>query len=381
MKYPITILQLSLTAIAYVLLLPAAQAQEITKIADTSNQFSGFSGSPSVNASGTVAFEGYAGSFGVFTGASGTVSTIANFSQISVIAPPVINSSGSVAFQAGPINQGLTFTSAVYLSNVNGTLNTIAQSGNADIQGFSINSTNQVAFTTYRFAFNLPNPQFYAITGPGLNLNNLGSYSSFRSPSINNSGETIFGATLYNGSSGIYSSYNSAVSTIVDTARFAGGFGNPVLNNSGLVAFTASSSSGVGVYATPSTSNNSSSIRTYADTAQGLFTGFGSNVSINDIDQVAFIGNLSNGGKGIYVGNGTLVDKIVAIGDTLFGSTVTDLSLGQYAFADNYLAFSASLADGRQVIALANLQVPEPSAAAGSLLLGSFGIIFRFRRR
>ncbi len=42
---------------------------------------------------------------------------------------------------------------------------------------------------------------------------------------------------------------------------------------------------------------------------------------------VVFLADLDDGGKGIFTGPDPISDKVIAIGDPLFGSTVTQLAI------------------------------------------------------
>lgn len=64
---------------------------------------------------------------------------------------------------------------------------------------------------------------------------------------------------------------------------------------------------------------------------------------------------------GIFTGPDPIADRVIASGDSLFGSTVVGLDLKPTRLNDGgQIAFGASLADGRRVIARAEV-VPEPS--------------------
>jgi len=74
----------------------------ITTIVDNSNESFQFAGSPSLNNSGTVAFEAFFDGPGIFTGSGGPITTIAtermNGLFFNIIGSPSLNDSGTVAF-------------------------------------------------------------------------------------------------------------------------------------------------------------------------------------------------------------------------------------------------------------------------------------------
>jgi hypothetical protein len=83
---------------------------------------------------------------------------------------------------------------------------------------------------------------------------------------------------------------------------------------------------------------------------------------------------------GIFTGDDLVNDRVITRGDTLFGSTVTGLSLFANSLNNNgQIAFTATLADGRQVIVRANgdnsSAVPEPNLLLGLTFFG--GILGR----
>jgi len=96
--------------------------------------------------------------------------------------------------------------------------------------------------------------------------------------------------------------------------------------------------------------------------------------AINDNGVVAAL--FRTGVKSLKVGDGAPTDTVLSVGDSFMGSTVTDLGFTHEGLSDgNYLAFSATLADGRQGIYLT--AVPEPAAVA----LGLVGTLIFMRRR
>jgi hypothetical protein len=84
---------------------------------------------------------------------------------------------------------------------------------------------------------------------------------------------------------------------------------------------------------------------TIADSS-GLFSGFWS-PALNDEGTVAFSASLDTGEIGIFTGPDPIANKVIATGDTLFGSTVTSLQFFNQGLNNlNQLTFSAAFADG-----------------------------------
>ena len=102
-------------------------------------------------------------------------------------------------------------------------------------------------------------------------------------------------------------------------------------------------------------------------------------ISMNAAGSVLFFADFTTG-SGLYIGpdpyaaNG--VGKLIAIGDALFGSTVTQLFVGTGALNDaGQVAFYCELASRNRGIAV----VPEPETDA--MLLTSFAVIGAMVRR
>ena len=95
--------------------------------------------------------------------------------------------------------------------------------------------------------------------------------------------------------------------------------------------------------------------------------------------KLAFRGVLDNCAAGLFAGPDPADDEIVAIGDALFNSTVTNLRVGQRSVNDaGQVAFWYVLADGRSGVALAT---PLPEPANAGLAAASAALLLRRRRR
>jgi hypothetical protein len=211
-------------------------------------------------------------------------------------------------------------------------------------------------------------------------------------PTMNEAGTVAFRADPADGVSGIFAGDSAAVTTVADTngpwSRF---HGLPVITNDETVVFRADRKDGVqGIYA-----GRGGSIRTVAETGE-RFESLGHFPSANDRGTVAFAATLRSGGAGIFTdhdGRITLVtesdgafgayrgalitsagavvmlatprggslglfdgpdpdaDRILALGDPLFDSSVEDFAANPVSVnASRQVAIRASLADGRQVI-------------------------------
>jgi hypothetical protein len=185
-------------------------------------------------------------------------------------------------------------------------------------------------------------------------------------PAINDSGQVAFNANLKAGGSGVFKATTASIDTMADTRGPFSGFGVSSINNAGTVAFRADlKAGGQGIF-----TGDGLTLTTIAGTS-GPFKSFEDVASINNEGTVAFLADFKAGGKGIFTETDLITDEVIATGDALFGSTVTNLSFVRDGLNDaGQLAFWATVADGRAFIVRADA-APEPSTV---LLLG-IGIV------
>jgi hypothetical protein len=245
-------------------------------------------GRPSINSAGLVAISGVNGTdastqWGVFVGDGGPLTTIASSAPgqpflLTNNAMTSINSSGMVAFHANVRSGG----SGIF-KGAGGEVTTIAQ--------------------------------------PGDFLDQFGG------PRINDSGTVVFVGRTKALVNGIFTGTGGALTTIADTSgAFTNFLTNPSINSSGVVAFTANlgdggDNGGRGIFM------GSGGPTTMIADNSGLYNYFNYNVEINDRNTVAFTADLKTGGSGIFTGPDPVVNKVIAVGDSLFGGKVTDVNL------------------------------------------------------
>ncbi len=397
--------RIALAACALTALAPTiAFAQSITfaNIADTTTTnggaFSSFNsfGTPSINASGTVAFLANldAGGSGIFTNTAGsnTASTIADrtntnngaFNSFSI---PSINASGTVAFVAFLDAGGSAIFTNTAGSNTAATVADRTTTNGGAFNSFNIPTIN--ASGTVAFLANLDTGSSgiftntvgsnTATTVANFTTTNNGAFSNFAPiATINASGTVAFGADLDAGGAGIFTNTagNTTAATVADSTTTNGGafnsFGNASINASGTVVFLANlDAGGASIFTNTAGSGTASTV---ADEATGFFN-LGE-PSINASGTVAFLAR-RNTGPGIFAAlSGSNVPfAVVQRGDSLFGSTISSLDFFRDGLSDgNALAFQYTLADGRSGIAVANISavaVPE----AGTLALAAFGLL------
>jgi hypothetical protein len=131
------------------------------------------------------------------------------------------------------------------------------------------------------------------------------------------------------------------------------GFGDPVINNAGVVADFAGAPLGLEII-----SGNGRGVTARTDPGTGFFADM-EHPSINERGGVAFSALEANGGQGMFVELTGAASPVAVLqsGDPLFGSRVTGVSVGRFAFNDHLLlAFQYQLEDGRSGIAVARLR-------------------------
>jgi hypothetical protein len=308
----------------------------------------------------------------ILTGNGGPLTTIVTPPTGLTNQQALINSSGTVAFSI--------FGSSILTGN-GGPLTLIYS---RPIQGGTIALGGFNDAGTVGFADQDPTGHPAVLTGTGGPVTTLynttsGPFSVLLEPDINNAGTVAFRADLLSGGAGIFRGDGGPLTTIADTngpfSNFS--FGTPAINIEGTVAFTGFLKTGGEAIAVGS----GGPLTIIADTS-GPFRiiGIGSE-AINDSGTVAFGADLAAGGIGIFTGPDPIADKVITAGDPLFGSTVTGLNFGRGLNNAGQLAFSANLADGRQVEVRAN-PIPEPSTVMllGTSLIGWIGYRWRGSR-
>ena len=374
------------TSLAAVFLLVVSACQafaqthiKFVNVADSTQGLSQFSQFPAINNRGAVAFVATQSdnTQDVFKWDDRGLRTIASTTdaRFSLFTDDVvINASGVVGFRA--ILTSRLRAAGIFTSD-GLDLKTIANSTDQGLSGPSIgapsiNASGTVAFQASRSGL----ASTIIFTGDGGPLTTVldvlnSNFRSFGAVAINRAGQIVFGALQKDRSAGIFvvtpksdemgkdggSSGSANLIDIVDTHNpdfFQ--FGDPVINDAGIVADFAGVAAGVEVF-----SGDAKGITVRTDPTNGLFADF-EHPSINNRGAVAFSTFETNGGQGIFVeltGSAAPV-AVLQTGDTLFGSTVTGVNVGRFAFNDHFrLAFEYELEDGRSGIAIAHLQADQ----------------------
>jgi len=281
-----------------------------------------------------------------------------------------LNNAGGVAVRV--VRGGAGGSSSVARSVDGGSLITLYTAFGGGMGMPSLNSAGTVAFAASTPPFS-PNGVFFGSGGPTATIaDGSGPFSGSNfgiAPSLNNLGTVAF--SVVSGARGIFTGSGGPVTLIADTGGPFNGFGDPSLNDAGMVAFLATLDTGHSAILISTTGGTTPVVDT-----DGAFSGFSPSLSLNNLGAVAFLADLDAGGSGIFAGPDPVLDRVIGTGDALFSSTVVGLSLSREGLNDaGQVAFLAQLADGRTVIVRADpggvAVIPEPSAL---LLLGA-GVI------
>ncbi len=330
-------------------------------------------GSPALNDAGEVAFSaGYvlplsAGGQSIQTlyrGSGGPLTTIASqhdpapdgdgfFNEFDT---PILNTAGDVAFRAHLVGNsgGSNYDAGVFRSSGGGITQIarevpagVFQFGLADLSWPRISADGSLAFlatlvqspTVGSKSF----PGVYRGSGGPLNAiasagepapDGNGVFQGFDEPAFSDSSQMAFRAVLAEtqANQGIYiSGMGGTVTQLArrgDTVSSGGGqfqaFAAPAVNNNGMAAFWAqlentdpSYDQGIFLASSVGVTPIAREGTLLAD-GSGLFIGFEPTVSVNDDDQVAFIGYVSGQfGQSIFLGNGIDTIRVADVGQTL----------------------------------------------------------------
>jgi hypothetical protein len=347
---------------------------KFVNVADSTQGLSGFSQFPAINNHGAVAFIATQPGIGqgVFKWEHRGLTTIASTSGSSFTFfgdDVVINATGVVGFHAG-LNTGGRATGIFTSDGL--AIKTIVNTSDASLgltgPGLgspSINAFGTVAFMAPRIGFR--SAVIFTGNGGALTpvLDTLNSdFGAFGNVALNASGAIVFRGVLKDRNEGVFvvtpapsagMSAGPGVIDIVDSINpdfFQ--FGDPVINDAGVVADFAGVPLGVEIV-----SGNSTGITARTDPSNGAFSDL-EHPSINNRGAVAVSTIEANGDEGIFVEltGGASPVAVLQSGDPLFGSTVTSVKVGRFALNDHFrLAFEYELADGRSGIAVATLHV------------------------
>ncbi len=360
---------LCLLPVAWTSLLRAQLASNFTVVIDsTAPGFPSFGAYPTINDSGAVAFY-----------AEPTLGVGKIFKTDGVAAPvfiandgtgaPCINNAGEVSSR-----RWIGFDVELYKATSADNLTTVARtaSENGTFRTFlsttpSLNDNGTAVFFAELNPYTPRRRGIYAGSGGSTTsvvADNTGVFTYFGdAPMLNNAGAVVFTASLATTEEGLFVGSvggNNAASTVVKntTAPLYKFDGSPAINNLGQIAFLANENA-TGANAIFVINRNGTGLQKIAG-SEGPFSAFRAPV-INDLGTVAFLAFLDSGIHGIFIGPDPVTDRVIATGDSLFGSTVTGLGFFRGLNENNDLVFYYRLADERTGIARVKV---DPSQGA-----------------
>lgn len=327
----------------------AEHMMPMTVIATTGDRFRDFAPYvASVNDAGVVAFQAAlrSGGSGVFTGSGGRVSqAVAPPVIAAVTSHPDVNGSGALSFY-GELARG---GHGVFLLR-DGRLRTLADTHRSFTSigplGPTVNEAGMVAFR---------GDSSEGVSGVYLGegdtiaavADTKGRWSRFHGlPVINGGGTVVFRADRKDGVEGVYAARAGSIRAVVETGEAFVEIGHfPTVNDPGTVAFVATRRSGqMGIFSADDDR------LTQLDDAGGSWESH-RGALITRAGTVIRIATPRGGNLGLFSGPDPAADRILAIGDSLFGSTVTAFAANPVSVsAAGHLAIRASLTDGRQLI-------------------------------
>ena len=371
---------------APVLAAPADYTFSVIAQTGTGSTFSDLN-NPAISDTGEVAFRsvrttgGAAIYRGSPTAAPTPVATVdGSFASFS---PRVtINATGTVAFRAtsdagSGVGEGIYYTTGPIVQPM---FTSGAASGFTGLETPYLNNAGNVAF----FGTRTNGGIFRTITPTTFTPIDDGATRLVFSnqPTLNEAGQVAYnGATFDTGSpvGHVYVGNGGTPLSVVDTGATSpfSLVADPVINETGSVAFLADrkSGGGTGLYTVPTTGG---SVTTIVDT-DGAYARVVA-AAFNDAGDVAFFGLLDGTGTplGIFTGPDAVADRVLRTGDSFLGSTVDLISLSSGALNEfGQIAFTVTLTDGREAVVVAT-PIPEPGAI--SLFAGASSLLLARRR-
>jgi hypothetical protein len=321
----------------------------LTVIATTGERFGEFAPYvASINGAGVVAFQATlrVGGSGIFAGDDGEVEELVTRSlHAGVTSHPDLNDARDTTFY-GELPRG---GQAAFLFR-NGRLQMVADTRGdfASIGPFgpTINGAGTVAFRAD------PADGVSGIfSGDGAAITTVadtsGRWSRFHGlPVITGDGTVVFRADCRDGVQGIYANLGGSMRAIAESGeRFASLSLFPSASEGGLIAFAATlRGGGQGVF-----TDDAGQITCVAETGEAFESYRGA--LITSAGSVVTIATPRGGSLGLFGGPDPTLDRILALGDALLGSTVEDVAANPVSVnAFGQVAIRGGLADGRQAI-------------------------------
>jgi hypothetical protein len=338
----------------------AAQSRyTFTRIADTTGFPDGILAPVALNDDGRVAFVAIrpGGVRAVFVGSGGALTTVADTSStFTFFGFPGINGLGQATFFA---NKGAHLVG--YYAGLDGATTIVESRGAMFNSGGDIFSSPSGSFSSVQISLRLPRQATAIVAGDGGRVRRIADTSGLfqhldGDPRVNAAGQVAFHGVRRDLSEGIFVGTGGALDMIADTSSGHFLFFNdaPAINDPGDVLFGASVNGSNGDAISGLFLSRHGEIRTVVDST-GAFGDFGFAPGLNARNEIAFQGitrsvNPAQSLTGIFTGGDPIADRVIAVGDSLDGSTVSGLDPLSFASSLNnggQIAFLVFLADGR----------------------------------
>jgi hypothetical protein len=330
-------------------------------------------GCASINAGGDVAFragrladDGFNTVPGIYRAgaADGSLTTIVEddkrFSTIGF--NPSMNDLGQVSFAARVDGRNKEDTEAILVGDGRKKLTTVATTAdefnffgfdtsinNAGVVAFKAELDEELGFVEGLFSGSGREVTTHYLNSTGVRLDGqrVRFTGSDSRPAINDAGVIAFEESVRPGfDSGIFAGSTRTFTTLAAPSPDVS-VGVPSFNDAGTAAFERSFVDGVsGEFVTEIVTSDATTTTTVASSA-GPFSFFGFRPpALNELGDVAFVATLDDNTTGIFTGGDPVEDRVIAVGDSLMGTTVTSLNLCEEGLNEaGQLAFVAFFED------------------------------------
>jgi hypothetical protein len=317
-----------------------------------------------INNNGKVAFNGVltdGTTSGIYTGPNPATDTFAdtqaNFGAFQGFGRPAINDSGRIVFTA--VTSGIE--TGIYDGPSPGNL-LIPSTSYSGMKDPVMNNNGKFAFwgvhdDNVQGIFIGPDPANHAVA-------DTSTYSFFNDlvgPRITSDGTVYFIASPPDFRTGIFTGKDTS-KPVVDTSGLIGGVRSFDINDKGDVIVAVQLDD-----ETPALLRGKNPL---TDQLSLQTFGFaGEHLAINNDGGIVFDGQDRSGNSGIFTGDDSSADRVVKVGDQLFGETLEDLFWDNLGFNDQgEIAFAYRLADDTVGIAIATPRTDGDGGGGGTAI-------------
>jgi Ca2+-binding RTX toxin-like protein len=344
---------------------------------NNNSEIASFVIAPDINDSGTIAFRGFGNvDGGVYTvNSNGFLTPVVTDNQLeegSLEGVISFNNNGTFGYVVSKAVTILGVGDKDLILNENGTttiIDSIFQDRlkSAIYQSIYVNENNFTAVQTSFSGLGLPSKEIILINPNGTQEIIASSFGGRTSGltdlgdlALNNQNLIAYSATkTIFGEGGVLIDTEDSISiTDGTTIILEDGVtaGNLALNDSGVLIYSTNQVTNTGTIISTEILQRQGNNTTSLANTDGLFRSF-EEISLNNSGEVVFSAFLDDGKEGIFTGINPVSDRIIAVGDTLSGSTVADLEFSQEGLNNSGLiTFKAELANGTLGIYQVNIR-------------------------